>query len=55
MKAEGEDEIQRMEKLEQRRHDLEFIVAKNRNGRVETVEAFVNIGANAIRNKAYGR
>lgn len=55
MKAEGEDEIQRMEKLEQRRHDLEFIVAKNRNGRVETVEAFVNIGANAIRNKAYGK
>lgn len=51
---EGEAELKRQDLLEMKRNDLEFIVAKNRNGRVETVNAFVNIGANAIRNKAYG-
>jgi replicative DNA helicase len=54
MKADGDQEYERLQKLEDKRNDLEFIVAKNRNGRVETVNAFVNIGANAIRNKAYG-
>jgi replicative DNA helicase len=53
-KAEGEAEIKRQEALAACRNSLEFIVAKNRNGRVGIVDAFVNIGANAVRDKAYG-
>lgn len=53
-KAEGEAERKRQEALEASRNSLEFIVAKNRNGRVGIVDAFVNIGANAVRDKAYG-
>ena len=54
-KAEGEAELKRMELLDARRNDLEFIVAKNRNGRIGIVDAYVNIGANAVRAKSYGR
>lgn len=53
-KAQGEAEIKRQEALDACRNSLEFIVAKNRNGRVGIVDAFVNIGANAVRDKAYG-
>lgn len=55
LKADGPEEYDRLEKLEKKRHDLEFIVAKNRNGRVETINSFVNIGANAIRDRSYAR
>jgi len=50
---EPELEKKRQEMLEKTRDKLEFIVAKNRNGRVGVVEAFVNIGANAIRNASF--
>ncbi len=53
-KAEGEQERKRQDALNNCRNSLEFIVAKNRNGRVGIVDAFVDIGANAIRDKAYG-
>lgn len=41
------------ELLAEKRTVLEFIVAKNRNGAVGIVEAFVEIGANAVRNKGW--
>lgn len=41
--------------LEACRHKLELIIAKNRNGSIGTVDAFVDIGANAIRNASYSR
>lgn len=53
-KAQGEAEIKRQELLETQKNVLEFIVAKNRNGEVGIVDAFVEIGANAVRNKSYG-
>ena len=45
-----EQESKRVAGLEQVRNKIEFSVDKNRNGRVGIVDAFVNIGANAIRN-----
>lgn len=39
--------------LAKRRTELEFIVAKNRNGATGIVEAFVEIGANAVRDKGW--
>lgn len=53
-RAEGEAEIKRLQMLDAQRNTLEFIVAKNRNGQVGIVDAFVEIGANAVRDKAYG-
>lgn len=47
-------ESERIEKLEAQRNYLEFVVAKNRNGRVGVVKAWCDIGANAIRNLSYG-
>src|SRR4029079_693099 len=35
--------------LQRVKNKIEFIIAKNRNGRVGTVDAFCDIGANAIR------
>ena len=35
------------------RNKLEIIIDKNRNGRVGVVEAFVDIGANAVRNASF--
>ncbi len=41
--------------MERVRHKLDLIVDKNRNGAAPvTVELFVDIGANAVRNKAFG-
>lgn len=54
MRAEGEAEQKRQAALENSRNLLELIVAKNRNGSVGIVDVFVDIGANAVRNKAYG-
>lgn len=48
-------ESMRLEALERDRHKLEVGVAKNRNGRVGVVDLWCDIGANAIRNAAYGR
>jgi replicative DNA helicase len=42
-------ELERQDALRRCRNKVEFIVAKNRNGVTGTVEAFVDIGANAIR------
>lgn len=42
----------RKDTLEKRRHDLEVIIAKNRNGPICTVDLFVDIASNVIRNKA---
>ncbi len=49
-----EDEQKRLNALAEERHTLELLVSKNRNGRVGTVNAWIDIGANAIRNKDYG-
>lgn len=51
----AESEQARVAALEACRHNLEFIVAKNRNGRICTVDAYVDIGANAVRNAEVGR
>lgn len=48
-------ETERRTLLEACRNRIEFVVAKNRNGRTGVVEAFVDIGANAIRSKNFGR
>lgn len=48
-------DYERQQQLEAVRHVLEFVVAKNRNGRVGIVQAFCDIGANAIRDAAYNR
>lgn len=48
-------ERERVNKLVELRNVLELSVAKNRNGRVGVVEAFADIGANAIRNKDFGQ
>lgn len=47
-------ERERLQKLQESRHLLEFVIAKNRNGRVGVVKTWVEIGANAIRNLSYG-
>jgi replicative DNA helicase len=47
---ENDKEQFRLEQLEKVRHTLEISIAKNRNGRVGVVEAFADMGANAIRN-----
>jgi replicative DNA helicase len=44
----------RTDALEKSRNSLEFIVAKNRNGRCGTVDAFIDVGANAVRNLEVG-
>lgn len=49
-----EAESSRIATLDACRNSLEFIVAKNRNGRMCTVDAFVDIGANAVRNAEVG-
>jgi replicative DNA helicase len=42
----------RREALERVKNDLELIVAKNRNGPIGTVECYVDIASNAVRNLA---
>lgn len=52
MRTDNEDqENVRLRSLQERRNDLELIVAKNRNGAVGIVDVFVDIGSNAVRNK----
>ena len=46
-----EKDQQRQEMLERKLNDLEVIVAKNRSGRTGTINLFVDVAANAIRNK----
>jgi replicative DNA helicase len=50
-----EKEKVRQELLTACQHDIEYSVAKNRNGRCGLVDAWVDIGANAIRDKANRR
>jgi replicative DNA helicase len=50
-----DDERERIEALERVRNRLELGVDKNRNGRVGIVDAFVDIGANAIRNASFAK
>jgi replicative DNA helicase len=50
-----EREQQRIQALAAVENVLELVVAKNRNGRTGVVEAFGNIGANAIRDRGYSR
>ena len=54
-RREDDPEIEREREalLVKHRHRLEFIVSKNRNGRPGVVDAFVNIGANAVRNASF--
>lgn len=50
-----EKERLRKQKLESKRHDLEILVAKNRNGACKTVDAFIDVANNVIRDKAVAR
>lgn len=49
-----DQEAKRLASLYQSKNDLELIVAKNRNGACGLVDVFVDIGANAVRDKARG-
>ncbi len=49
------EEMARRDEYEARKHILEVIVAKNRNGRTGSVPLFVDIGSNALRNYGYAR
>lgn len=51
-KASGEKEIERVERLSDCGNKLEFIVAKQRNGPLGTVELFADMACSAIRNGA---
>jgi replicative DNA helicase len=50
-----EHERQRLNALAEARNKIELQVAKNRNGRVGVVDAFIDIGANALRNECIAR
>lgn len=52
-KDDPDEETDRITALEAKKHCLEFIVAKNRNGATGVVDAFCAIGSNAIRLAAY--
>lgn len=50
-----EDRLALADAMKRVRHKLDLIVDKNRNGEAPvTVELFVDIGANAVRNKSFG-
>lgn len=52
-KAKGKDadaEADRLERLIDCQHKLEFIIAKQRNGAVRTVDLFIDIACSAVRN-----
>ncbi len=54
-KAKGKDpdaEIERADRLDEVANKLEFIIAKQRNGPVKTVDLFVDIACSAVRNAA---
>lgn len=54
-KAKGKDpdkEEERISRLADCQNDLEFIIAKQRNGPTKTVKLFVDIACSAVRNKA---
>lgn len=54
-KAKGKDpdaEIERTERLIDCQNKLEFIIAKQRNGAVKTIDLFVDIACSAVRNAA---
>ncbi|PWJ75267.1 replicative DNA helicase [Pseudaminobacter salicylatoxidans] len=54
-KAKGKDkdkEDDRLSRLIDVRHDLEFIIAKQRNGPTKTIKLFVDIACSAVRNAA---
>ena len=46
-----EDETKRLEIIEATRNDMDIIVAKNRNGPCGTVELFVDMPSNAVRDR----
>jgi len=52
---EVEAEQARQNMLEQVCNKIEIAVDKNRNGRVGIIDAFVDVGANALRNASYSR
>ena len=48
------DESERLARIEECQHDLESIVAKNRNGPCCTIDLFVDMGSNVVRDRAVG-
>jgi replicative DNA helicase len=42
----------RLRTLERRKHELEIIIAKNRNGPCTTIDLFIDVASNLIRDKA---
>lgn len=54
-KERGKDadaEVDRLDRLEAVKNKLEFILAKNRNGPIKTVDLFVDIASSVVRNAA---
>jgi replicative DNA helicase len=54
-KGKGKDadaEMERLDRLEQVENKLEFIIAKQRNGPVRTVDLFIDIASSAVRSAA---
>lgn len=48
-------EADRVTELEAKKHVLEVICAKNRNGRSGTTKLYIDAAANALRNESFGR
>lgn len=51
-KASGDKETERLERLTDATNKLEFIVAKQRNGPLKTIELFADMACSAVRNGA---
>lgn len=48
-------DLTRAQQLEAMRHSLEIVVAKNRNGRIGSVDLYIDVAANALRNMSVYR
>ncbi len=48
----ADDELERLDRLDEVKHKLECIIAKQRNGAVRTVDLFIDVECSAVRNAA---
>jgi len=51
-KASGDKETERLERLTDATNKMDFVIAKQRNGPLKTVELFADMACSAIRNGA---
>jgi replicative DNA helicase len=48
----ADEDMERLAQLDECQNKLEFIIAKQRNGAVKTIDLFVDIACSAVRNAA---